>query len=338
MSFDFLSNLWFLLIALVWGIYIAQEMFISGVGMLSSRYSKEEKEFKFLNRSVGTHWDGIQVWLILAVGGTFAAFPNGFATLFTGLYIPVFLLLYVIIIRGISIELIDKTNNEKIRSILKKSWFVSSFLLIVVLALYLINLFVGLPIQADGSMNDTFASFLVIFNMVALFGAAMFVVYSLSLGALYIKLNASIEISSKLDKFIKIAPLVSSLLLIIVMSGLNNKIGIFNNGLFIDNLWLWIIPIATAVISVLAGIFSFIKKHALAFASMILAMILFIITGFLAMMPNFINSTIDPNYSLTIQNASANLSTLEVMFYSTLIFLPIVIGYQAYKYIKFWRK
>lgn len=338
MTFDILSNLWFFLIALVWSIYIAQEMFISGVGMISSRYLKEENQFNFLNRSVGTHWDGVQVWLILAVGGTFAAFPNGFATIFTGLYIPVFLLLYIIIARGISIEVIDKTNNEKIKNILKKTWIVSSFLLIVVLALYTINMFIGLPLQANGSINDSFASFLFIFNMVAIFCVVMFVIYSISLGALYIKLNASLEISSKLDKFLKIGPLFSSVMLLFVITGLNAKIGIFNHGLFLDNLWLWALPISTVLMSVLGGVFSFIGKYKLSFAFMILGIVLFIITGYIALMPNFINSTIDSSYSLSIANASANISTLEVMFYSTLIFLPIVIGYQTFKYIKFWRK
>lgn len=338
MTFELLSNIWFFLLALVWGIYIAQEMFISGVGMISVSYLKEEKNYKFINRSVGTHWDGVQVWLILAVGGTFAAFPNAFAAILTGLYIPIFLLLYIIIIRGISIEVLDKTDNLKVKNILKKCWFVSSVLLLIVVGIYTTNMFIGLPLNKTGSMNDTFFSFLTIFNMLSIISAVMFILYAIALGALYLKLNCSTQISSKLQQVLKIVPLLAAIFLIFVLVGLNAKADIFNRGIFVDYIWLWALPISSVVFAVLGGTLSFLNKHGLAFAMMILGILLFVITGYISLMPNFVFSTINPEYSLSIADASAGLMTLKVMFFSTLIFLPIVLVYQGYKYVRFWKK
>ncbi len=337
-TFEFLSNLWFFLLALVWGIYMAQEMFVSGVGMLSIKFIKDLNKYRFINRSVGTHWDGIQVWLILAVGGTFAAFPNAFASILTNLYIPIFLLLYIIIVRGIAIELIDKSDNEKFRNALRYAWFISSILLIVVLAIYSANLFIGLPINEKGSMNDSFASFLVIFKMIPIFTAVAFVLYSLSLGLLWLKLNCAKQIGEKFDKAIKVLPLFSALFLILVIVGLNQKIGIFNRGYFVEFPLLWLLPLATVLLATLGGLLAMFKKFGLSFISLALGMVLFMITGYLSLMPYFVYSTVNPSYSLSIAKASANVSTLQVMLISTIIFLPIVIGYQAYKYIKFWAK
>ncbi len=99
---EFLSNLWYYILALVWAVYVSQELFVTGSGMLSQFYKVNSKEFKLINESVGTHWDGIQVWVIVAIGGLFAVFYNAYALILETLYIPFFLLLIAIILRGLS--------------------------------------------------------------------------------------------------------------------------------------------------------------------------------------------------------------------------------------------
>ncbi|MDR1781981.1 MAG: cytochrome d ubiquinol oxidase subunit II [Bacilli bacterium] len=335
MSFEFLSNLWFFLLALVWGIYLAQEMFIAGSSILASSFRKDNEKFEVINNAIGTHWDGIQVWLILAVGGTFAAFPNAFASILSNLYIPIFLLLYLIIFRGISIETIDKSHG-KLSTVLKWCWFISSAGLLVVLGVYSANMFIGLPLNADGLMNDSFFSFLSIFGMVPIFTALMFVLYALVMGSLFLKMNVEKVVSNKFDKLIKIGSLFASLFLILIFVGLNAKGNIFNRGLFEDIPYLFALPIASCLLSVVGGIAAFKGKYLLAFIFMALGMLLFMITGYLSLVPDFVFSTLDPANSLSIANGAAGEQTLMVMFVSTCIFLPIVLIYQGYKYIRFW--
>ena len=158
MTNEFLINFWYFALALVWGIYIFQEAFISG-GSFLAFFIKDDEVYEQLNRTIGTHWDGIQVWLILAVGGLFAAFPTAFGDLLSSLYIPMFLLMYVIIIRGLSIELIYKTDDLKMRNVLKKALAFASVGLVLVVGIYLQTQFVGTPV------NDEFFSFLAIFKL-----------------------------------------------------------------------------------------------------------------------------------------------------------------------------
>lgn len=335
MSFEFLYNLWFFLLALVWGIYIAQEMFISGSSILASFFRKDDAKFATVNTTIGTYWDGIQVWLILAVGGTFAAFPHAFANILSNLYIPIFLLLYLIIFRGIAIETIDKSHG-KLSTVLKWCWFIASAGLLIVLGVYSANMFIGLPVNAEQNMNDSFLSFLPIFGMVPIFTALMFVLYSLVLGSIFLKLNAEDVVKDKFDGFIKIGALFASLFLILIFVGLNSKGQIFNRGVFESYPHLFALPILSCLISVAGAFLAFKGKYLSALILMALGILVFMITGYLSLMPNFVFSTVDPAYSLSIADAAAGRQTLLVMFICTCIFLPVVLIYQGYKYIRFW--
>ncbi|MGL4382313.1 MAG: cytochrome d ubiquinol oxidase subunit II [Bacilli bacterium] len=337
MTFEFMAQLWFVLLTLVWALYLAQEFFVSGVGMLSLLFLKDDLAYSKLNTSVGTFWDGIQVWLILAVGGTFAAFPHAFAAIFTALYIPVFLLLYVIIIRGISIELIYKSDNLKTRALLKKLWIISSFLLILVLGLYTFNMFLGLPMSTNG-LNDSFFSFAFIFNRMALIGALTFIFLALTLGLLYFKLNLSSLVNAKINKLSKVIPIIAMAFYIFLLIGLNTKGLIFERATFLAYPLLWILPVGGIISVILGTLFTYRNMNKLGFTFIILSVILLVFTGYIALMPNFIFSTLDSNASLSIIDAAAKLPTLSVMFYSLLVFLPIVLAYQGYKYYRFWGK
>jgi len=88
MSHELLASIWYFILALVWAIYVSQELFVTGVGMLSLKYRVEEDYFQKINESVATFWDGIQVWLIVAVGGLFATFPTAYGLTLQALYIP----------------------------------------------------------------------------------------------------------------------------------------------------------------------------------------------------------------------------------------------------------
>jgi cytochrome bd ubiquinol oxidase subunit II len=333
MSFELLSNIWFYLMALVWSVYIVQESFVIGSGILAFKF-KDDKAYRNLNHLVGTHWDGIQVWLILAVAGLFASFPRAFSLLLSNLYIPFFLLLYAIIFRGISIELIYKSENKTFQKIAKITWSISSFALFFIIGLYITNTFIGLPLE-NGTMNLEFFSFLALFNKFGMYGGLFFVSHSLVAGTCFLYMNTKNDFITPIQNIAKWFSVVSSFLLIFLFMGFNNKIDLFNDGLYEKYSILWALPFLSMVFMMLSSLLIWFKKYTLTFIFSSLSISLFIFTGYVSAFPYAVVATI-PENGLLIYDAAAGVSSLTIMFYSTLIFLPIVIGYQLYKYIRFW--
>lgn len=331
---EILSNLWYYILALVWAVYVSQELFVTGAGMLAKFYSVESKEYRTINESVGTHWDGIQVWVIVAIGGLFAVFYDAYALILSTLYIPFFLLLIAIILRGLSIELIYKSDDKPWQKSCAIIWMVSSFLLILVVGVYLTNIFIGLPI--NDNMLQT--SFLTIFNLVGIVGGLFFTTTAITLGAVWIKLSCGKTYLEQQRTYIIVASVTSSILLVLLYLGFNHKTNGFIEGLFVDYPIIWIVPILS-LLSMIISVIAILKElYVIAFITIILSVILLIFTGFSLTFPYIVYSTYDIKEGLLIVEASATLYSLKLMTISAAIFVPIVIVYQAWKYIKFWRR
>jgi len=334
MSHEFLANLWYFLLALVWAIYISQELFVSGVGMLSCRYDVLDDSFKKINESVGTFWDGIQVWLIVAIGGLFATFPTAYALTLQALYIPIYLLIMIIILRGTSIELVYKSDDVPWQKAMAKVWAFSSFLLILVEAVYLVNLFTGLPIK-EQLMTD---NFLVIFSKAALFGGALLILSALSLGYCWIKMTLGKDFKTPSKKSILWISGATVFAVALLFLALTNTHKVFETGLFAEQPALWAMPIAAMVFYALQFFFHLKEKYTAAFISLILGVALVLFSGFSASFPYILGSTLDQAQGIQIVDAAASHHALSTITIVALIFLPIVIGYQSWKYMKFWRK
>ena len=151
MSYEFLQILWFILIAVLWIGFYFLEGFDFGVGMLLPFLGKKDEERRAILNSIGSVWDGNEVWLITAGGATFAAFPHWYATMFSGFYLALFLLLIGLIIRGISFEYRSKDADPAWRS--RFDWMIAigSFLVALLLGTAFANLAKGVPI--DATMN-----------------------------------------------------------------------------------------------------------------------------------------------------------------------------------------
>jgi len=322
MSNDFLVNFWFYVLALVWVIYIFQEAFISG-GSFLMYFIKDDSQYKELNRTIGTHWDGIQVWLILAIGGLFASFPASFSQLLNAMYIPVFLLMYVIIIRGLSIELIYKTENMKMRSFMKKMLLGSSVGMILIVGIYLQTQFVGTPV------NDTFFSFLAIFKIQNLIGGLALVGFMMINGYLFLGFNHGFEVLKPVEKFVKYSAIFTSFCFIIIVQILGNVVGSLT-------ILSGSIGIALIVFSLLQTLLVWKNKNIAAFFIGMVVILCYVFMGFTSIYPNAIVYT--DGTTLTMWDAAAETNTLTVMFKALCTFLPIVIGYQAFKFIRFWKK
>lgn len=334
MTQEVLANLWYFILVLVWAIYLSQELFVTGVGALSLTYDVKDSSFKKINESVATFWDGIQVWLIVAIGGLFAAFPTAYALTLQALYIPFFLLLFTIIARGTSIELIFKSEDPKWQKFVSKIWGISSIILMLIEGVYLINLVVGLPIK-DGLITE---NFLTIFSRGPLLGGLLLVVSSISLGYCWIKITLGYDFKTPSKKSVLWISGASVFVTTLLFLSLTNEYYVFESGKFAEVQVLWIMPICAILAYVLQFVFHVLGFYKAAFITLIVGIFLVLFTVFTASFPFILPSTLSASEGLLILDAASSAHTLSIISGVSAIFIPIVIGYQTWKYIKFGSK
>jgi cytochrome d ubiquinol oxidase subunit II len=325
MSTIFLQTLWFILIAVLWVGFFFLEGFDFGVGMLLPFLGKNDTQRRAIINTVGPHWDGNEVWLLTAGGATFAAFPHWYATLFSGFYPALFLLLVGLIIRGVAFEFRSKDANPKWRSLWDWCIFAGSALPALLLGVAFANFAKGVPINADMQYTGTLLTLL---NPFGLLGGLTTVAIFLLHGTIFLGMKIEGELADKalaLAKKVWIAVIVLTVLMLVatyIYTDIVKQLGI-NPGL---------VPIASLAAILLAGYFLNRKQDGWAFAMTGLTIALSLITSFLIMFPRVMISSTSPDYSLTITNASSTPYTLGVMSIVALIFVPIVLAYQGWTY------
>ena len=331
MSYEFLQTLWFILIAVLWIGFFFLEGFDFGVGMLLPFLGKKDVERRAIINTIGSVWDGNEVWLLTAGGATFAAFPNWYATMFSGFYLALFLLLVGLILRGISFEYRSKDSNRAWRN--RFDWMIAigSFLASFLLGAAFANLARGVPI--DENMMYT-GNFFTLLNPYGLLGGLTTVTVFVLHGANFLGLKLDGELRErvhKLSKKIYIAAMVVTTVLLVATyfyTDITSKFGI-NPGAT---------PIASYVALLVTIIFINRKMEGWAFIMTALHIVLTQVTFFLLMFPRVMISSTDPAYSLTIYNASSSQYTLTVMSIVALIFVPIVLAYQGWTYYMFRKR
>ena len=148
MSID-LNILWFVLIAALFTGFFFLEGFDFGVGLLLPFVAKDDQERRVVINTIGPHWDGNEVWLLTAGGAMFAAFPHWYATLFSGFYLALFLILVGLIIRGVAFEFRSKDENPRWRKTWDMAIFVGSLLSAILWGVAFANIVRGVPIDAS---------------------------------------------------------------------------------------------------------------------------------------------------------------------------------------------
>jgi len=325
MSYEILQILWFVLIAILWIGFHFLEGFDFGVGMLMPFLGKKDEERRAIINTIGPIWDGNEVWLLTAGGATFAAFPHWYATMFSGFYLALFLLLVGLIIRGISMEYRSKQPEPAWRS--RFDWMIAtgSFLASLLLGTAFANLLNGVPINENMTYTGSFFTLL---NPYALLGGLTITSVFLLHGAnfLVLKLEAG-ELKDRAVNASKKIWIVASVLYLAL--GFYTYINNFWNKEIIDP---GIIPIMAVTALLLTGTFINRKREGWAFISTGLNIILTQVAFYMMMFPNVMISSSDPAYNLTIYNASSSAYTLGVMSIVALIFVPIILMYQAWTY------
>ncbi len=331
LTHDMLAIIWFVLWCVIWGVYFIVDSFSLGAGLLIPFIARDKKQRIQIQKSVGPFWGGNEVWLILAAGGTFAAFPLVFSKMFTFLYLPMMLLLIGLIARGISVEYLHKDESPKIQNILMWGWFVGSLLISLVLGVAFANFFKGLAIAAGGVYEGTLLG---LFTPYALVGGLLFVLISVTSGALWIKVKTEGPLAGKtadLAKKSTIAVLVFTLLYLAY-----SFVGIagFTTNYSVTPL-LYVLPAIAIITAILAVVFARQEKAFMAFCCN-LGTILFVVeSGLVSIYPYMLKSSVALEYGIDIFQAASSQLTLTIMLGGALVFVPIVILYQLWAYTLF---
>ncbi|MGB9585820.1 MAG: cytochrome d ubiquinol oxidase subunit II [Anaerolineales bacterium] len=326
-----LNTLWFILIAVLYLGFFILEGFDFGVGILLPFLGKDKNKEKqdtyrrIIINTVGPHWDGNEVWLLTAGGATFAAFPHWYATFFSGFYLALFLLLLALILRGVAFEFRSKDENPTWRKIWDWCIFIGGFLPALLLGVAFANLVKGVPI--DQNMNYV-GTFFTLLNPYGLLGGISAVLLFAYYGAIFLHLKTTGEIQEKAEKAAKnlFIPTLIALALFVI-------------GTYFYTDILQKLGLGLSLISVL-GIIAFLvsvwmlnqKSFGWAFILTALSIAFHVITDFVILFPRVMISSLNPEWSLTIQNASSSPYTLKVMTIVALIFVPIVLIYQGWSY------
>lgn len=326
-----LNTLWFVLIAILWIGFFFLEGFDFGVGMLLPFLGKKDAERRALINTIGPHWDGNEVWLLTAGGATFAAFPQWYATMFSGFYLAFFLLLVGLIVRGVAFEFRSKDYNPKWRNFWDWAIFTGSFLPALLLGVAFANLAKGLPI--DGNMMFT-GNLFTLLNPYGLLGGLMSVSVFLFHGAIFLCLKTDAELRTRAETAARKLWLPAAALVLLL------AVATFFYTDFIAHLGIdpGAFPLGALVSILLAGWFVRRRQNGWAFAMTALNIVLTQVTFFLILFPRVMISSTDRAFSLDIWNAASSPYTLKVMSIVAAIFVPIVLAYQGYTYWVFRKR
>ena len=326
-----LQTLWFILIAVLFTGYFVLEGFDLGVGILLPFLGKDDTRRRMMINTIGPHWDGNEVWLITAGGACFAAFPQFYATLFSGFYLPLFLMLVALIARGVAFEFRGKIDGVRWHSVWDWAIFLGSAIPAMLWGVAFSNFVRGVPIDAH---MQYYSNFFELLNPYALVGGLVALLGFTLHGAIFLSLKAEAPLSDEARAMAwKVwLPTVVVLVLYTVLSyfetDILRKMGV-NPG---------VIPIGAVLGLLVTGWLVRIRRDGWAFISMTVTIVLSVATIFLHLYPRLMVSSLNPDWSMTIQNSASGPYTLQVMTIVALIFVPIVLIYQGWTYWVFRKR
>ncbi len=320
-----LNTVWFILVTILFIGFFFLEGFDYGVGMLLPFLGKDDVERRTIINSIGPVWDGNEVWMITAGGALFASFPNVYATLFSGFYLALVLMLVALILRGVAFEFRGKRESKGWRAMWDWAIFIGSLLPALLWGVAVANLMRGFAIQQD--MNY-YGGLLPLLNPYALLGGLVFVALFTMHGANFLTRKVTDSIAERARQAAFYFWIVATLLTVTFVvwtffaTDILTKPGL--NGL--------LPAILAAAALLVTGWFIYTRKSGWAFITGALAVVFATIMVFAGLYPRILVSSLDPAWSLTITNAASSPYTLKVMTIVAAIFVPIVLVYQGWTY------
>lgn len=324
-----LNILWFILITVLFVGFFFLEGFDFGVGILLPFLGKNDTERRIIINTIGPHWDGNEVWLITAGGAIFAAFPNWYATLFSGFFLALFLVLAAVIVRGVAFEFRSSDQSPRWRATWDWLIFIGSFLSALLWGVAATNLLKGVPINSQMQYAGTFFDLLSLYTIVG--GLTTLFVF-LFHGSLFLSLKTTGRIKEHALKAAQTTGLIA-IPIVLVAAGLTY----FETDLF-RNLGAGITLLGSGVVLIIANVLLRARKAGWAFIANGLTILLFTAALFWGLFPRVMVSSLNMSWSLTIYNASSSPYTLKIMTIIALTMVPIVLLYQGWTYWVFRKR
>jgi cytochrome bd ubiquinol oxidase subunit II len=326
-----LNTLWFILVGVLYTGFFVLEGFDFGVGMLLRSLGKDDLERRMIINTVGPHWDGNEVWLITAGGATFAAFPQWYATLFSGFYLPLFLLLMALILRGVAFEFRSKEDSPRWRGGWDWAILIGSGMPPLLVGVAFANLVRGVPI--DGRMQYTGGFFNLLNPYALVAGLATVALFALH-GAVFLALKTT----GPLQERARAVALRLWLPTAIVALGLLAGTYLSTDALTHLGVNPGIIPVTGLAALAVCGLLLRKRREGLAFLLTSYSIVAASITLFALLFPRVMVSSLNPAWSLTIYTAASGPHTLRLMSIVAVVFVPVVLAYQAWSYWVFRKR
>ena len=326
-----LQTVWFLLIAVLWIGYFILEGFDFGVGMLLKQVSSNEADRRAVLTTLGPLWDGNEVWLLVAGGATFAAFPEWYATLFSGFYLPLFLILVGLIVRGVALEYRSKYGKAQWRQRWDYAIVISSAIPALLWGVAFSNIVKGVPIEEVNGHLEYTGGFFNLLNPYALLGGVVTLTVFLTHGAIFLSLKTAGEIRKRARSLVTRYGLIAAVAAVSYLA------------------WtIAILPERKAIVLLLSALVALFWLAALgmnlrgregwAFIFSSLAILSFVSDLFNALYPRVMPSSVSKAFDLTIYNASSTDYTLKTMTVVAVIMTPLVLIYQGWTYWVFRKR
>ncbi|QIK83887.1 cytochrome d ubiquinol oxidase subunit II [Sanguibacter sp. HDW7] len=320
-----LPELWFVLIAVLWAGYLVLEGFDFGVGMLLPILGRNDKERRVVINTIGPVWDGNEVWLLTAGGATFAAFPEWYATLFSGFYLPLLLILVALIIRGVAFEYRGKIADARWASWADRGIIIGSWVPAILWGVAFANLVAGVKLDADHEFVGGFFSLLTPFTLLGgLVTLSLFLMH----GAVFLALKTDGEMRVRAGRLARTLSLVAT----VIAGGW----AVWAQ-LAYSVTWTWAAVAVAAACLVGVVVATRKDREGWAFLLSSVALVAAVVLIFGSMFPD-VMPAIDPANSLTIHNASSTDYTLTVMTWVAAFLVPVVLLYQGWTYWVFKKR
>jgi cytochrome bd ubiquinol oxidase subunit II len=324
-----LETLWFCLIAVLWAGYFLLEGFDFGVGMLLPFLPRGEDDRRTMLRTIGPVWDGNEVWLVVAGGATFAAFPAWYATMFSGFYVALLLVLFFLIVRVVSFEWRSKSESRGWRSVWTSANTLGSLGAASIWGVGLSALLYGTPIDSDGDYAGSFWDLFHPYTVVA--GIAVVLLFAFH-GATFLTLRTVGDLHGRAERAARRLALPAAVLAaaflawtVAVAMDRNDK-----------DLFPPALPAALGIVALgLAVTFLFRGSNGRAFAMTAVGTVALVATLFVSLYPRVMVSSPGFENSLTVDAAASSHYALAVMSVVALVFVPLVLLYQGWTYYVF---
>jgi len=322
-----LQSIWFFLWGLLWALYFMTDGFDLGIGTLYPILGKTDEDKNTMINAMGPLWDGNEVWLLTAGGVTFAAFPLVYSVMFSSLYTALMLILFALIIRGVSFEFRNKVDHPLWVKVWDTCIFIGSIAPAILFGVAFANIFKGIPIDGEGLYQG---NLLTLLNPYGLLGGVLFLLLFVQHGANWIVIRTEGGLHDRAALMAKkIWPVLLAVAVIFLVASWFAT-PLYQN--YLTNPILFVVILVTVL--ALLGIRFYLEKENWfgAWFSSALTIVGATFFGVIGLYPNLFPSSINPEYSLSAYNASSSPLTLKIMLVVVILFIPLVLAYQIWTY------